>query len=282
MTKGKIQAGDTGLLPRMPSPSRPRATCMAAWVVMLVLVSCRPPAGPALSSSVPIYSYEVVASYPHDRDAFTQGLQYHDGYLYESTGLHGRSSLRQVELDTGRVLRRVDLPDRYFGEGVAIVGDRLYQLTWRSGTGFIFELESFRRIGRFSYEGEGWGLAYDGAHLIMSDGSSHLRFLDPDGFKVVRTLEVTADGEPVDRLNELAWVQGEIWANIFETDRLARIDPATGAVLAWTDLSGILPPHEADGPVSVLNGIAYDEEADRLFVTGKLWPRLFNIRVVTE
>ena len=233
-----------------------------------------------LVSAVPIHSYEVVHSFPHDPGAFTQGLQYHDGHLYESTGLRGRSSLRQVELETGRVLRRVNLPDRYFGEGLAIVGNRIYQLTWKSETGFIFDLETFQRIGQFAYEGEGWGLAYDGTHLIMSAGTSRLRFMDPDGFNVVRTLEITADGVPVENLNELAWIEGTIWANLFRTDRLALIDPVSGEVRAWVDLAGILDRRHVTGPVDVLNGIAYDAGSGRIFVTGKWWPRLFEIRVV--
>ncbi len=231
-------------------------------------------------SGVPVQSYEVIRSYPHDRRAFTQGLQFHDGQLYESTGQHGASSLRRVELKTGRVLQRVNLPDRYFGEGIAIVTNRIHMLTWRAGVGFIFDLDTLRRVGQFTYAGEGWGLAYDGEHLIMSDGSHRLRFLSPDTFDVMRVVDVTADGAPVERLNELAWIEGEIWANVWKTDRIARIDPESGRVRAWIDLTGILRPEYVTGPVDVLNGIAYDEETGRIFVTGKLWPRLFEIRVV--
>ncbi len=259
------------------------AFCGCLGVVSIFIAACGPSGEPARElalSAVPVHSYEVVQSFPHDPGAFTQGLQYHDGYLYESTGLRGRSSLRQVELETGRVLRRVNLPDRYFGEGLAVVSNRIYQLTWHSETGFIFDLDTFQRIGRFAYEGEGWGLAYDGAHLIMSDGTSRLRFMDPAGFSVVRTLEVTADGVPVEHLNELAWIEGTIWANIFQTDRLALINPVSGEVGAWIDLTGILQPHLVTGPVDVLNGIAYDKASGRIFVTGKWWPRLFEIRVV--
>lgn len=255
-------------------------TRYALCLLLMALSACRPATAPAPASTVPVFTYEIVQSYPHDPRAFTQGLQYHNGSLYESTGLRGRSSLRQVDLETGRVLRRVNIPDRYFGEGIAVVNNRIYMLTWHSRTGFIFDRMTFQRIGTFTYEGEGWGLAYDGEHLIMSDGTRRLRFVDPDGFQVVRTLDVTADGQPVRKLNELAWINGEIWANIFKSDFLARIDPVSGAVRAWVDLSGILDPRDVRGPVDVLNGIAYDEKNDRLFVTGKLWPRLFEIRVV--
>jgi glutaminyl-peptide cyclotransferase len=258
---------------------RTLSACMAAAVWCAVSGACRP-ADELAPSAIPVYSYEVVQSFPHDPGAFTQGLQYHEGYLYETTGLHGRSTLRQVEVETGRVLRRLNLPERYFGEGLAVVGGRIYVLTWKSERGFIFDLETFQRLAEFDYEGEGWGLAYDGIHLIMSDGTSRLRFMDPDGFRPVRTLDVTADGQPLENLNELAWVQGEIWANIWKSERLARIDPSTGAVRAWIDLSGILDPRYVTRSVDVLNGIAYDEEGDRIFVTGKLWPRLFEIRVV--
>ncbi len=259
-----------------------RAMAVACGVLSFFVIGCGPAAEMEPAATVPVYSFEVVTAYPHDPNAFTQGLQFHDGYLYESTGLRGRSSLRQVDLESGRVLRRVNLPQRYFGEGLAIVEDRIYQLTWHAETGFIYDLETFRRLDQFTYEGEGWGLAYDGVHLIISDGSSRLRFMDPDGFREVHTLEVTADGEPVRNLNELAWIEGEIWANIFRSDKIARIDPSDGAVLGWIDLTGILDPRHARGQEDVLNGIAYDPETERIFVTGKLWPRLFEIRVVPE
>ena len=261
------------------------AKALAFVCSVFLLSACRPAAtdsdapGPE-GHGVPVQSYVVINEYPHDPAAFTQGLQYHEGYLYEATGLRGRSSLRRVDLESGRVLRRLALPDRYFGEGIAMVNGYIYMLTWHAETAFVFDLETFQKRQRFSYEGEGWGLAYDGAHLIMSDGTDQLRFRDPETFEVKRTVAVRANGEPVRQINELAWIEGEVWANIFETERLVRIDPSTGEVLAWIDLSGILPPEQRTGGENVLNGIAYDSENKRIFVTGKLWPRLFEIRVV--
>lgn len=254
-----------------------------ALIVMahaLCLTACGRVPDRMAEDRVPVYGYEIVRSYPKDPMAFTQGFQYQDGYLYESTGLYGQSSLRQVELETGRVLRRVNLPGTYFGEGLAIVGDQIYQLTWREQTAFIFDLETCRRIGALSYDGEGWGLAFDGAHLVMSDGTTRLRFLAPDTFDHVRSVDVRADGVPVDGLNELAWIDGRIWANIFHTNRLARIRPDTGEVTAWVDLSGLPLPEHRTGREDVLNGIAHDSENDRLFVTGKRWSRVYHIRVI--
>ncbi len=236
---------------------------------------------PVESGGIPVYGYRVVASYPHDERAFTQGLLFHDGYLYESTGLHGRSSVRKVDLETGNVLRRVDLPNRYFGEGLAHVDGRLYQLTWKSETGFIYDVESFSRVGTFEYEGEGWGLTWDGSYFVMSDGSERLRFMDRETFEPVRTVTVRAAGRPVSNLNELAYLKGEIWANVFPGDWIARIDPDTGDVVGWIDLRGILAPGDRAGRQGdVLNGIAYDEEGQRIFVTGKLWPKLYQIELV--
>ncbi len=224
-------------------------------------------------------SFEVVDSWPHDPDAYTQGLVYHDGRLFESTGLNGRSSLREVELTTGSVLRRVDVPEVYFAEGMTIFGDRVYQLTWQSGKGFVYDLQSFQLLSEFAYDGEGWGLTHDGRHLIMSDGTSRIRFLDPGSLAVVRTIDILDHGQPVTQLNELEYVQGEIYANVWQTDRIARIDTQSGAVLGWIDLTGLLRPEDRTPTAEVLNGIAYDPDHDRLFVTGKLWPRLFEVRV---
>ncbi len=248
---------------------------------LTALVACSRPVEQSVEVSVPVYSYRVREAFPHDPRAFTQGLQYHDGYLYEGTGLLGFSSLRKVEPATGRVLRQVSLPESYFGEGIAIWSNRIHQLTWRNHVGFIYDLETFRRIGDFAYEGEGWGLAYDGRRAIMSDGSHRLRFLDPATLDPIGALDVTLDGNPLRGLNELAIIRGEIWANVFPSDMLARIDPDSGAVTGLIDLSGLLgPEHRGGHAVDVLNGVAYDEEGDRIFVTGKLWPRLFVIEVI--
>lgn len=258
-----------------------RAFLHGLWVAWLIgtVLGCGPQetAQPGREHSVPVHGYAVVATYPHDRGAFTQGLQFYDGALYESTGLYGQSSLRKVDYATGRIQRRVDLPPRYFGEGIAVVGDRIYMLTWREQAGFIFDRHTFRQLGRFAYSGEGWGLAWDGTHLVMSDGTPQLRWLDPERFEVVRTLEVTAAGEPVHNLNELAWIDGEIWANIFQTKKVARIDPESGAVLAWIDFQGIRGPDYRMGPEDVFNGIAYDPATGRIFVTGKRWPYLYEV-----
>ena len=223
--------------------------------------------------------YDVLGSYPHDSQAFLQGLVWHDGGFYESTGLYGRSSLRRVGFPSGDVLQQVALPDQYFGEGLALVGDRLVQLTWRSKRGFVYERATFALLGDFPYETEGWGLTYDGVSLIMSDGSDVLTFLDPESYQPVRTLPVTLDGHPLPALNELEWIEGEIWANVWQTDLIVRIDPAGGRVTGVLDLTGLLPPDQRTGREDVLNGIAYDAVARRIFVGGKLWPLLFEIRV---
>jgi len=235
---------------------------------------------PAWAGTPRQYGYTVVNSYPHDPMAFTQGLLWRDGFLYESTGLHGRSSVRKVTLETGVPEQERLIDSRYFGEGVVDWKDRLITLTWQDEVGFIFDLATFEKVGEFSYPGEGWGLTRDETRIIMSDGASTLRFLDPDSLKETGRVQVTDDGRPVDNLNELEWVKGEIYANIWQSDRIARIDPRTGRVTGWVDLSGLLSPADrAGGRVDVLNGIAYDAAADRLFVTGKLWPRLFEIKL---
>jgi glutaminyl-peptide cyclotransferase len=220
---------------------------------------------------------EVVARYPHDPNAFTQGLLVHDGKLYESTGREGLSSIRLVEIETGRVERRYDVDQRYFGEGLALVGDRLYQLTWQNNTAFVYDVDNFNQVASFEYEGEGWGLAYDGRELIMSDGSPTLRFIDPADFSVVRTVTVTDSGRPLFNLNELEYIDGEIWANIWYDDRVVRIDPDDGRIIGWIDL-GALYPASARPRDAVVNGIAWDKDSDRIFVTGKLWPAIFEIR----
>jgi glutamine cyclotransferase len=235
--------------------------------------SQQPPSGPV----APVATVNVIRSFPHDTAAYTQGLVWHDGFLYESTGRTGHSSLRKVQLDSGKVLRQVAVPEPYFAEGLALVGNRLLQLTWQDKTGFVYDLDTFAKVGTFPYEGEGWGLATDGHSLILSDGSSQLRFLNPQGYAEQRTVTVKDGSEFVNDLNELEWVKGEVWANVWHTDRIARIDPQTGAVKGWVDLTGVMGPQP--DPEAVLNGIAYDAEHDRLFVTGKLWPTLFEISV---
>ena len=236
------------------------------------------PGGGQRAQTAPVSTYQVVRVYPHDPKAFTQGLVFHDGVLYEGTGLHGRSSLRKVKLETGEVLQEKKLEDRYFGEGIAIIGDSIVQLTWQTGVGFVYDRRTFDRTRTFTYAGEGWGLTYDGTRLIMSDGSASLRFLDPKTLKETGRLAVKEGGRPVPDLNELEMVKGEILANVWGSDRIARISPATGQVTGWIDLHGILDPKDAAG-VDVMNGIAYDAEKDRLFVTGKWWPKLFEVRV---
>jgi len=246
------------------------AALLAAWLL----------ASPVFAA-IPVYGVEVVHAYPHDPDAFTEGLFYHDGFLYESTGLEGHSTLRKVELATGRLLKSRNLEPQYFGEGIVDWKGRLIELTWMNHVGFIYDLASFARRGSFTYPGEGWALTEDGRDIIMSDGTPQLRFLDPDTLKPLRLLTVRADGAPVKNLNELEWVKGEILANIWMTSRIARIDPATGKVTGWIDLTGLMPPEAVGGKEdAVANGIAYDAAHDRLFVTGKLWPKLFEVRLV--
>ena len=249
----------------------------AAVAVLWLAVAATPSAAAADLAGVPIHGYEIVQTLPHDPDAFTQGLVYADGVFYEGTGGYGASRLRIVEPATGRVLRERRLPAVYFGEGIALLAGKIYQLTWRAGRGFVYAADTLEPLGEFRYEDEGWGLTTDGRLLIMSDGTARLRFLDPVTFEVRRAIEVrTPDGNPVAQLNELEYVNGEIYANVWQRDVVARIDPATGRLLGWIDLAGLLPAGERG---DVLNGIAYDAAGGRLFVTGKLWPRLFEIRL---
>jgi glutaminyl-peptide cyclotransferase len=243
-----------------------------------------PPGGERTEFRAPIrhYTYRVVASYPHDPQAFTQGLVIVDNVLYESTGLHGRSSLRRVNLETGRVERIRELPGRFFGEGVTAVDDRLIQLTWKANQGFVYDRDTFELLQVFTYPLEGWGLTSDGHELIASDGSADLYFLDPETFREKRRVRVTDRHGPVTRLNELEYVKGKVYANVWGTDLIAVIEPETGQVAGWIDLAGLLGPEEAAGSVDVLNGIAYDGKRDRLYVTGKLWPRLFRIELIEK
>lgn len=228
--------------------------------------------------AAPIYTYEVVATYPHDQGAFTQGLQYADGIIYEGTGLEGSSGVRKVELKTGKVLKETKNDPIYFGEGITVLGTSIYQLTYVTEKGFIYDKESLARTDSFMYQGEGWGLTTDGSSLIMSNGSSRITFINPLTRSISKTIEVYDGIDPVFNLNELEYIKGEIWANIWTTDRIVRIDPTTGKVLGWIDLSALLTASE-DGKADVLNGIAYDSATDRIFVTGKLWPKLFEIKI---
>lgn len=228
----------------------------------------------------PVYGYRVLHVYPHDRRAFTEGLVYADGSLYESTGLEGHSQIRRLDLETGAIRQVYALAPRYFGEGLAAWGSRLVQLTWHAGTAFVYDRASLAPRTQYRYRGEGWGLTSDGRRLIMSDGTATLRFLDPATLRPLGQVTVHDGGRPVTALNELEYVRGEVWANVWRTDRVACIDPATGEVRAWLDLSGLLSPWDRWRHVDVLNGIAYDAAGGRLFVTGKLWPKLFQIQVV--
>jgi len=228
---------------------------------------------------VPIYGYEVVHVWPHDPGAYTQGLVFNEGKLLESTGQVGHSSLRRVEIESGKVLQKLDVNAPYFAEGITLLKGKIYQLTWQHQVGFIYDAWTFQKLGEFHYQGEGWGLANDGQSLILSDGSNRIRFLDPANFEVRKTIAVVDGRSPVNELNELEYVQGEIYANIWHADRIARIDPRTGAVVGWIDLTGLLAGGEVSDEEAVLNGIAYDETNGRLFVTGKLWPKLFEIRL---
>lgn len=243
-------------------------------LMSLALAAC------AQQAKVPVDGYRVVNTYPHDRTAFTQGLLFLDGVLYESTGLNGKSTLRSVELASGRVLQNRPVSAEYFAEGLASLDNKLFQLTWTTGVAFVYDRMSFRPLATLKYPGEGWGLTTDGRQLILSDGSANLRFLDPATFREVRRVQVTDRGRPVTQLNELEWVKGEIYANVWQTERLVRISPTTGKVLGWVDLTGLLTDAERYAGTDVLNGIAYDAKGDRLFVTGKWWPKLFEIKLV--
>ena len=234
----------------------------------------------ATNAAAPVnYGYEIVHIYPHDPGAFTQGLVFINGKLYEGTGEAGRSSLREVDLETGHVLKKVDVPEPYFGEGIALLNNKIYQLTWQHQIGFIYNADTFEQVGKFNYTGEGWGLTTDGHSLILSDGSNRIRFLDPDSFQVTKTIAVLDGNLPVKELNELEYVNGEIYANIWHDNRIVTINPQNGRITGWIDLNGLLPPGDVHDEEAVLNGIAYDQAGNRLFVTGKLWPRLFEIKL---
>ena len=247
------------------------------WLTVILLLGAGSPLAHARAAT-PVYGYEVVRTYPHDPNAFTEGLFLRDGFLYESTGLEGASSIRKIVLETGSVENERSISSQFFGEGIIDWKDRLIQLTWKNQLGFVYGIDDFETKGDFSYPGEGWALTRDDRRIIMSDGTSRLRFLDPETLKETGGITVTDEGRPVDQLNELEWVKGEILANVWQTDRIARIDPATGKVTGWIDLAGLLPAADR-ARADVLNGIAYDAKTDRLIVTGKLWPRLYEIRL---
>jgi glutamine cyclotransferase len=230
----------------------------------------------------PEYTFEVVRRFPHDTTAFTQGLAFYDGYLYEGTGLKGRSSLRQVRLETGEIVRQVALAPEYFGEGITVIGNEVIQLTWQSHVGFVYNRADFQWLRSFSYSGEGWGITTNGHELFMSDGTSEIRVLNSGTLAERRRVRVHDGTAPVSELNELEFVDGEIYANVWHHDRIARISPQSGEVLGWIDLTGILSPVYHLEPDAVLNGIAYDWQSKRLFVIGKLWPAIFEIRVVPK
>ncbi len=250
------------------------------WIVAVIALVATLIAPAGASAAAPTSTYLVLQRFPHDASAFTEGLVYADGVLYESTGLNGASTLRKVDLETGAVLASMPIADQYFGEGLTLFDGRLYQLTWQSQIGFVYDPGCFCQTGQFTYTGEGWGLTHDAQDLIMSDGTPVIRFLDPDTFAVTNAISVHDGDQPVVNINELEYINGEIWANIWQTNLIARIDPASGAVLGWVNLAGLLPDADRTPETDVLNGIAYDPATNRLFVTGKRWPALFQIAVV--
>ncbi|MFN0123967.1 MAG: glutaminyl-peptide cyclotransferase [Blastocatellia bacterium] len=282
--------------PKMMSPA-----ALALFLLTSALVSCRgastpmPPApapssGAATASATAaradgkpaLWTYEVVREYPHDATSYTQGLIFHEGVFYESAGQYGRSSLRRVEVETGKVLKRTPVPEQFFAEGMTMLGGKLFQLTWQENKCFVYDLATFNKLAEMTYAGEGWGLTHDGKSLILSDGSHRIRFINPANFQVERTISVYEDNDttrPLREINELEYVRGEIYANIWQQDVIARIDPQNGRLLGWIDMRGILPGKRDDEADAVLNGIAYDEKGQRLFVTGKLWPKLYEIRL---
>jgi glutaminyl-peptide cyclotransferase len=257
-----------------------RLIAPAAALLVASWIAIKAPAHLSPKTDVPAYTFRVVNAYPHDPAAYTQGLIYREGFLYESTGLNGRSTLRKVKLETGEVLQRHPLDQAHFGEGLALWKDRLVQLTWRSNIAFAYDVVTFAPVRTFTYAGEGWGLTADRDNFILSDGTDQLRFLDPETFREIRRASVKDAGVAVRDLNELEFVRGEIYANVWHTDRIARISPQSGRVTGWIDLRGLMSTGYQLDPEAVLNGIAYDATNDRLFVTGKLWPRLFEIRLL--
>jgi glutamine cyclotransferase len=248
-----------------------------------VFVTCsKDPASPVSSAPLSNYTYQIIEEFPHRQDAFTQGLYYYNGFLYESTGLYGNSSLRKVDLTTGTVLDSLALQNQYFAEGMTIFQNRIYQLTWQSNIGFVYQVADFSVLDSFTYSTEGWGLTHNETHLIMSDGSDTIRFMDPTNFQEVKKIGVTWEGESVNRINELEYINNNIYANIWYTDQIAIISPESGNIISWINLADILGFNDCPQPINVLNGIAYDSQAKRLLVTGKLWCKLFHIKLIAE
>lgn len=268
--------------------------------VILGMTSCRDANPPAINKAasnntanvakttgpVPVFTYEIVNTYKHEQDAFTEGLQFYNGFLYESTGGYKRkdpfsSSIRKTDLKTGKVLQKFELADEYFGEGLTILGDKIYQLTWRERTCFVYDLATFKLLQEFKYDGDGWGLTNDGKNIIMTDSTHVIRFFDPETFKVVRTLPILDEkGQPLMAINELEYIKGEIWGNIWQKDTIVRIDPNSGKLLGTIDFGKLVDEmHDSSDVAEVLNGIAYDEANDRIFITGKQWKKLYEIKV---
>jgi len=271
---------------RRPRPLPLRLPVLLVGLALMAAVGVYTRAGgpprpvPAPAPSDPVrYAYHVVRSYPHDPDAFTQGLIFRDGYLFESTGLNGQSRLRKVRLETGEVVQETRVAAEHFAEGLTDWHDNLVQLTWQSHVGFVYDLSTFGLRRSFAYPGEGWGLTHDATRLVLSDGSDTLRFLDPATLRENGHISVTDNGRPLDRLNELEFIKGSIYANVWQTDRIVIIAPSDGHVSGWIDLEGLRPPNDGRRQIDVLNGMAYDAAGDRLFVTGKLWPALFEITI---
>jgi glutamine cyclotransferase len=256
------------------------------WILSLIgwilfFLSCKDATTPSVKEPPKEEGYRVVNTYPHSQEAFTQGLVFYNNFIYQGTGLYGKSSIQKLELTTGTILQQRNLKSKYFGEGITIFGDSLFQLTWRSKIGFIYNVQTFDSLGKFTYSSEGWGLTHDGQRLIMSDGTSTIHFIDPKTMTFTGEITVRDQNELVTNLNELEYINGEIWANVWLTDRIVRINPGDGKVTGWLDLTGILPAGTCSQPVDVLNGIAYDSQNDRIFVTGKNWCKLFEIELIT-
>jgi glutaminyl-peptide cyclotransferase len=279
------QAGRVGQVGRVTRVSRVGPAITITLAALIMVIGSRHTPGFAAWAQVlqglPLYGYQIVRAYPHDPRAFTQGLEYLDGVLYEGTGQIGQSSIRRVEIETGRVLQKRDVPPPHFGEGITVWKNELIDLTWQTNVAFVYDRQTFEPRRTFKYEGEGWGLTHDATNLYMSDGGDQLRVLDPATFKERRRIRVTSLGVPLKNLNELEWVKGEIFANIWMTDHVARIAPASGKVTGYIDLRGLLSASER-ASTDVLNGIAYDAAHDRLFITGKWWPKLFEIKLVAK
>lgn len=253
------------------------AYCILSLALAAIIGCSAVARSPKKLAAPTIEKAEVVQTFPHDPEAFTQGLVFHEGYLYEGTGQNGKSTLRKVSLEDGKVIESKHLDARYFGEGITILNDLIYQLTWKENTCFVYDFKTMEYLKHHQYLGEGWGLTNDGTHLILSDGTSVLRFFDPDTFKEVRKIQVTDRNRRITNLNELEWVEGEVWANIWYEDRIARIDPTSGQILGWIDVSHVYPTQRRH-PESVMNGIAYDPSSKRLFITGKNWPHLYEVK----